>query len=201
MERWQAEFPGSNEFDAILAKDDPGESIADRERLAETLQATAEALRINFPAYTSEVRFTDRVFAFARLFKEDFMFPHAVPANAKQPNTRLLYATATGDRGDFGVFPLNAVRWLTLPQDIAALVTRSSTKNFEAELFHFGRQPRRMAAELYLLAPGRYTHEIREAGGASSTKPVLFSVKGPRTRIAFELPPRRLCVLRVVGDK
>jgi len=192
---------GSGEFDAILAKDDPGESIANRDRLAETLQATAEALRINFPAYTSEVRFTDRVFAFARLFKEDFMFPHAVPANAKQPNTRLLYATATGDRGEFSVFPLNAVRWLTLPQDIAALVTRSSTKSFEAELFHFGRQPRRMAAELYLLAPSRYTCEIRDAGGAPIAEPVPVAVKGPRTRIAFELPPRKLCVFRVVETK
>jgi hypothetical protein len=188
---------GSPAFDAILAKDDPGETIADRDRLAETLLATAEALRINFPACTSEVRFTDRVFAFARLFKEDFMFPHAVPANARQPNTRLLYAAATGDRGEFGIFPLNAVRWLTPPRDIAALVTRASKQGFAAGLFHFGREPRRMSAEFYLLAPGPYTFSVREAVGGEAAAARPFEVSGPRARIAFELPSRRLCELRV----
>ena len=63
--------------------------------LAKALSRTAEALAINFPGRTSEVRWTDRVFAFARMFDTDMMFPAAVPACAKRPDLGLLYATAT----------------------------------------------------------------------------------------------------------
>lgn len=190
---------GSGEFDAVLARDDPAGGMADQSLLADELERTTEALRINFPAYTSEVRFTDRVFAFARLYREDFMFPQAMPANAKQPNLRLLYATATGDRGELGVFPLNAVRWLTPPQDLAALVTHSSRKRFRAELFHFGHALRQMSAELYLLSPGRYSYDFRETAGGqrlAASKPL--SVDGTKTRLAFELPPRTHCQLEIL---
>ncbi|MFB3905066.1 MAG: hypothetical protein ACE15E_16570 [Acidobacteriota bacterium] len=46
-----------------------------------------------------------------------------------------LYSRATGDPGSPLVFPLNAVRWLTPPRQIAALVTHSSHDRFSAELF------------------------------------------------------------------
>jgi hypothetical protein len=69
------------------------------------------------------VRWTDRVFAFARLFGEDVLFPEAKPDVSRRPDLELLYATATGDRGSFLVFPMNAVRWHTEPREVAALVT------------------------------------------------------------------------------
>ena len=51
-------------------------------------------------------------------------------------------------------FPPASVRWLTPPQDIAAMVTSTSRDRFAARLFHFGTDPRVMQAELYLLSPG-----------------------------------------------
>jgi hypothetical protein len=192
---------GSREFDVILRHDYPAvlaSESADRSALVSALRQSAEALRINFEGYTSEVRFTDRVFTFGRLFGTDMMFPEAVPASNKRPNTQLLYTTATGDPGGLRFFPLNAVRWLTPPRDIAALVTRSGTDRLTAELFHFGDKPRPMGAELYLLDQGQYQYEIRDAArGAARTPPVRFSVTGPRTRIAFNLPPRRLVILDI----
>ena len=83
------------------------------------------------------------------------MFPEGRP-EIPSPEPSLLYSTATGDPGEAQYFPLNAVRWMTPPRDIAALVTDSGKDRFSAELFHFGGEKREMAAELYLLEPGKY---------------------------------------------
>jgi hypothetical protein len=122
--------------------------------------------------------------------------------NSRSPNLPLLYATATGDRGQFGIFPLNAVRWLTPPREIAALVTHSGRNRFTAELFHFGPEPRSLSAEFYLLQPGRYTMEIRLSDGEPVVaRPIEFTVAGPRAKVAFELPAKKLCVLRIVPER
>jgi len=195
----------STEFDELLARDHRtfmlSESPDDRTLLVAALQETAEALRINFPGYTSEVRFTDRVTRFPALFGKNMMFSKAVPA-IKRPNTSFLYSTATGDPGDCFYFPLAAVRWLTPPREIAALVTASGTDRFTAELFHFGKAKRPMSAELYLLAPGRYMLQLIEPDRpGSANPPTPLSVTGPRTRISFELPPGKLCMLKVLPEK
>ena len=101
-------------------------------------------------------------------------------------------ATAAGSWS----FPMNAVRWLTEPREIAALVTDRGRDRFSAELFHFGERPRTMAAELYLLTPGRYTLTLADSDGNPLAAPKPFQVDGPRTRIDFELPPGRPCVLQ-----
>lgn len=195
---------GRDEFDELLAYDYNAMTTEDddplRPRLTESLRQTAEALAINFPGRTSEVRWTDRVFAFARLFGDDNLFPEEVPAGNKRPDLTLLYATATGDRGDFQVFPLNAVRWLTEPREIAALVTASGRDRFSAELFHFGTAPRSMGAEFYLLEPGRYTFTLLDDDGRAIAPPTPFVVEGPHTQISFELPSRTKCLLRVAVE-
>jgi len=193
---------GSAEFDKLLAVDYAAlaidESAAPRGALEWELRQTVDALRINFAAYTSEVRYTDRVFTFPRLFGRDMLFAEAVPACSTRPDTRLLYATATGDRGNFEFFPLNAVRWLTPPREIAALVTRSGRDRLTAELFHFGDRPRPMQAEFYLLAPGPYRFTLANAAGRTIRGPQAFTVTGPRTRISLEIPPGELCTLKVL---
>jgi hypothetical protein len=120
---------------------------------------------------------------------------YAKPA-LPRPDPALLYACATGDLGRVDYFPLNAVRWLTPPRDIAALVTSNGTDHLHAELYHFGDQSRDMAAELYLLDDGTYTFLI----GQGSDRVLFrreFGVTGPRTRVAFSLPPKQLCRLRI----
>ena len=192
---------GSDEFDDILARDyqslDVDESDPERASLTGALRQSAEAMRVNFEGFTSEVRFTDRVFAFPRMFREDMMFAERKPQNCQSPSPPLVYAAATGDRGDFGIFPLNAVRWLTPPRNIAALVTRSGRDGLAAELFHFGPEPRPMAAEFYLLKSGRYTMELRLAEGNELVTSTNFTVTGPRATIPFKLPPRKLCKLQI----
>ncbi|MHC4400871.1 MAG: hypothetical protein ACYTG0_14435 [Planctomycetota bacterium] len=190
---------GSGEFDDLLALDRRAfmvSSDGDRAPLVAALETSADALRINFAGYTSEVRYTDRVLRFPALFGADMMFREAIPS-IERPNPGLLYSLATGDPGDCGYFPMAAVRWLTPPRDVAAMVTQTGTRQFSAELFHFGPSKRPMQAELYLLSPGRYTFDLVEEGKHPTGKPAPFSVDGPRTRISFELPPRKLCALKV----
>lgn len=195
---------GSREFDPLLDRDHHAYRIlasgGGRDALVAGLRDSAKALRVNFEGYTSEVRYTDRVLRFPALFGADMMFPHAVPS-IKTPNPSLLYSSATGDPGDCGYFPLGAVRWLTPPREIAALVTATGSDHFAAELFHFGNRKRSMAAELYLLSPGRYEFELLQQGASSTGRPTSFSVVGPSARISFELPPRRLCLLRILQRK
>jgi len=172
----------------------------DRTALVAALRNSAEALRVNFEGYTSEVRYTDRVLRFPALFRGDMMFAKALPS-INTPNPSLLYSAATGDPGDCGYFPLGAVRWLTPPREIAALVTATGRDRFRAELFHFGREERAMSAELYLLSPGRYSFELLQKATDSTVRRELFSVVGRRTRISFTLPARRLCVLRILPQE
>jgi len=104
---------GSKEFDELLRRDYRALSAGgDRSALVRSLRDAARALAVNFPGYTSEVRYTDRVLRFPRLFGKDVMFRRAV-GDFKAPRCDLLYSTVTGDPGGAGYFPLNAVRWPT----------------------------------------------------------------------------------------
>jgi len=215
---------GNTEFDELIAEESlpyvrfrlDGDFVS----LVSSLRNNAEALRVNFEGYTSEVRYTDRVLRFPALFanplgdalrRNDMLSEPVVTIHT--PNPSLLYSTVTGDPGSAGYFPLNPDRWLTPPRNIAALVTESGSKQFTAELFHFGEGKRSMSAEFYLLDPGKYTLTITIKNGGVQ-KPLAtdeFVVQGGspmdsaarrpvdlrRTRVFFELPPRKLCVLQV----
>lgn len=193
---------GNTEFDELLSRelspymryrlhDDPGPLLS-------ALRENAEALRINFEGYTSEVRYTDRVLRFPSLFAGNAILGKPVAA-IHRPDPSLLYSMVTGDPGDALYFPLNAVRWLTPPRDIAVLVTESTANSFSAELFGFGEWHRSMSAELYLLDPGRYklTLKTNDSGKQESAGTYEFSVESRRTRVSFKLPPRKLCELHV----
>ncbi|MBM4018712.1 MAG: hypothetical protein FJ288_10360 [Planctomycetes bacterium] len=190
---------GRPDFDRLLARDYRAwfalQQGADRRALVAALDEAAHALRINFPGYTSEVRYTDRVLSFPTLFGDGYMFQKRV-AGIPRPSTDLLYSTATGDPGRLEGLAMNAVRWLTPPRDIAALVARCGPDDFRAELYHFGESARPMGAELYLLAPGAYAVAVSPDGGPPG-RPAALKVSGRRARVAFELPPRRLCTLTI----
>jgi len=193
----------STEFDPLLAREMSPylryRLAGDSESLTAALKQNANALAVNFPGYTSEVRYTDRVLRFPSLFTSDGILKRAVPS-IRTPNPSLLYSSITGDPGTAGYFPLNAVRWLTPPRDIAALVTQADRDSLTAELFHFGTAERTMAAELYLLHPGRYALTVgaREPQTSEPIPVRTFTVTGPRARVAFSLPAGRLSVVRIV---
>jgi len=193
---------GNTEFDKLLAREISPymrfRLYGDPNSLVSALRENTEALRINFEGYTSEVRYTDRVLRFPSLFADDGILEKPVDG-IHVPDPSLLYSMVTGDPGDAGYFPLNAVRWLTGPRNIAVFVTESSGSRFTAELFSFGREKRSISAEFYLLEPGRYKLTVTAGNGKEQKLPGTdeFVVESRRTRVSFELPPRKLCLLRI----
>lgn len=190
---------GTQEFDELLSLEG-GEFVlrtdaAGRRELVKALQESAGALRVNFPGFTSEVRSTDRVMRFVQFHSQDYQFDDY--KGVTQPKHELLYRMVTGD-ANAPRFPQMAVRWLTPPRDIAALVTRANRTHLEAELFHFGGESRSMAAELRLLAPGRYQWILEDTSGNSLTSPApLLIERGRFTRLEFSLPSQQSCILKI----
>lgn len=197
--KYQA-LTGNREFEALLAREGyPGRTgdPTARDATVSALRDTVEALRVNFEGYTSEVRYTDRVVRFPRLFTDGMMSLPGGASSIKQPNPQLLYTLVTGDLGSPRYFPCAAARWLTPPRDLAVMVTESGRDHITAELFHFGPNPRPMAAELRLLEPGNYDVMMESNEGQLTEGTRSFSIRTSTARIDFELPPRKLCVLRV----
>jgi len=193
---------GDTQFDDLLAGGGSAylafRLTGNREPLAAALASNATAFSFNFPRYTSEVRWTDRVLRFPAVFVGEVKL--AEPRfDVQQPRPELLYSTATGDPGGLGYFQMNAVRWLTRPRGIAALVKHAGPDAFSAEVFHFGDQPREMGAEFYLLQTGRYVLTVRPAaqaeGEPSQTMP--FEVAGARAQVRFTVPAQTLCLVGV----
>jgi hypothetical protein len=193
---------GDTEFDELLAREmSPYMRFrlhGDSGPLLSALKENAEALRINFEGYTSEVRYTDRVLRFPSLFAGNGILGKPV-TTIRSPDPSLLYSMVTGDPGDALYFPLNAVRWLTPPRETAVLVTESTASKFSAELFCFGEQERSMSAEFYLLDPGRYKLTVtnNDSGGQKPAGSYKFSVENRRRRVNFKLPARKLCILHI----
>jgi hypothetical protein len=182
------------QFDDVLRRDGDGYMRylldGDRADLANRLRSVADAFSINHEMYTTEVRWTDRVFRFPAGYLSNFQDP-PLP----QPNTRLIYAAATGDPVTWVGGRMAAVRWRTPPKDIAALVTQSGPTSFAAELYHFGDGDREFDAELMLLTKGWYELTVHADGRELQRSSLV--VEGPRTLAHLKLPARTLCVVNV----
>lgn len=186
---------GDDRFDPLLAGHPSGymklRLTGDNSSMVDRLQSTADALSQNMELYTSLCRAGDRVFAFPYRY---FTLSETL-ADKPSPDIELLYAMTTGDpdMSMYGSFA--AVRWITSPRQIAALVTHADQHTFEAELFHFGDDSRAMDAELYLLEPGTYHWQLiadgEELAGGD------FVHDSAVSSLALTLPPHRLCSLNV----
>ncbi len=188
---------GDSQFDDLLRVDAGGYMKMllgeGKEALIKQLEENAKAFRINKPAYTSEMRWTDRVLTFNGRWGNEgngWDWP--------TPNTDVLYAAATGDPGDPRYFPMNAVRWLIEPRAFAALVKESGAHQFTAKLYNFRQKKRDVPAMLYLLKKGKYELSLTDQKG-KTVRSEQIKVTGPRTRIEIDLPPRNLCILEVTA--
>ncbi|MGC4073810.1 MAG: hypothetical protein QM760_15120 [Nibricoccus sp.] len=190
------QLTGDTAFDEVLRRDGNGyvQFMLDGNRgaLEKELNATALAFAQNKPAFTSEVRFTDRAFRLTPWY-----FNTVVQRPLPVPNTRLLYNTLTGDPTKWFASRLPAVRWLTPPQDLAALVVSTGKAQFAAELYHFGDRDRPMDIELYSLEKGRYTLTIDDIQGGEKKQlqQQIVSVAGSRTRVSIVVPTKRVCLV------
>jgi hypothetical protein len=170
-----------------------------------SLSELAGLLRINFPAYTQEVRYTDRVMRFPVLYQPGWMLEKGVPTLVVEGGVmtmghnglNLLYNTVSGDPGDPLYFPINAVRWRTPPRDFAALVTESTPTQLAARVFHFGAGERTFETELLLLKAGDYQFTLTDLKSGRSLQNGTVTEKSGRRTLALALPPAVEAALQV----
>jgi hypothetical protein len=191
------QMSGSDEFDSLLLADADAyvryRLTGDVDGLTSGLADSQAALGVNRAGYTSEVRFTDRVFKFHSKYVNQY-----ADESIANVDVGLIYQMVTGDFGDPLYLPLNAVRWKTEPQDIAVLVTESGAMGFSAELYHFGEESREMGADLFMLDEDTYNATLTCGDNEVSRSSVNVDEK--RGSVMFTLPPRQLCLLEIVAS-
>lgn len=199
---------GDKRFDELLRRENlpylQFRLAGELKPLEEAFQRLASLLRINFPAYTSEVRYTDRVFRFPILYEPGFMFekgvdsPTTIERGVLSPGLNrlmLLYQTATGDPGDPLYYPLNAVRWKTEPGELAALVAEADRSLFKARVYDFGEVGRELKGELLLLKPGRYELTLIEEPSGKLVSKRWVELSEENRKFAISLPHQTECIL------
>lgn len=186
---------GDQQFDDLIVRIGDAYSRMrfgdDRQSLEDHLHEQSGAFLYNFEAFTSEVKWTDRVFSFHGAYLNDLL-DDPIPSY----DANILFASLTGNVGDALYFPMNAVRWLSPARDFAALVLDAEPTHFRAELFYFGEGSRSLEAELYLLRPGSYQLRLTDETGTLLSKQQMDLSTAP-FRIPIELPPSRLCLFEV----
>lgn len=191
LAKWR-QLTGDGRFDDLLGADAGGYVryllTKSQDQLVKELAATAATLSVNWPMFAEEVRFTDRVLTFPRLW------PRTIATGLTKVDAALLYSTVTGDPGFADHYPLNGARWHTLPEEIAVLVTENRRDRLSAELYHFGSDRRELAVSFLTLDPVRYTWTL-DTGDARTRQTGSISIAAGARRMNFTLPSRTNCRL------
>lgn len=194
LAKWR-QLTGNTQFDDLLLADASGYVrfvlAGDEAALTQALAGTAHTLSVNWPMFTSEVRFTDRVLSFPHTW------PRTLATGLLRVDASLLYSTVTGDLGSVGNFPLNGARWHTLPRDLATVVTINRRDRFAAELFHFGATARDLGVSLLTLDPGNYKWALTSAKGETLAQGEHDIARTGR-KLRFSSPAGVLCRLTLV---
>ncbi|MFT6396191.1 MAG: hypothetical protein ACJAYU_000934 [Bradymonadia bacterium] len=169
----------------------------DTEELLANLARMVETLRYNEAAYTTEVRYTDRI----RKFSPNYANLYAdVPLASLKPD--LLYSMLSGDLGSPLYFSQQAVRWVTSPRDFTAWVVESSSSSFAAELYVFGTEGRQAEAVFCSLEPGNYSWTLECDGVEVEREAFVVGVGAglAADRAELLLPSGVECRLTVESD-
>lgn len=184
---------GDTRFDELLLQTAEGYNhyfmSGKTDRLEEKLHEQQAAFSKNWPAFTSEVTWTDRVFRFAAGY-----YNHMHEEKLFSYDANFLFSMVSGNIGNALYFPVNAVRWLTPAKEIAVWVQKATTNFFQAEIYHFGSIARKLSCELFLLRPDEYQLKILK----SDTEELIYEEQisfQTGNILEFEIPERRGCRL------
>ena len=189
---------GDTQHDALLRADASGyvryRLTGDPAPLESALRRNAEAFRSNWEAYTSEMRWTDRVISFTRNLPE---LPgrtrpaRAVAGNPLQQRDRRSGQSA-GVSLERGALANAAARDRRARHRIQPHVVRRGVVSLRHPAARLGRRVIPVVAR-------RIRTDV-DISGAETGAPLqrrTFRVEGPRVRVSLQLPARRLCVVKV----
>jgi hypothetical protein len=180
---------GDTSYDQIIEKDARGYEryIFDKDagRLTKEMDNQRKSLSLPAEWYTTEVRWTDRLFSSVRYM--NFILNEPLP----NFNAGFLFSCLTGNVGNYQIMPVFGVKWLTEPENIAILTDENSPERFAARLFHFGDAPRKMKVRFLNLRDGKYRWQIR--GGKRNR----ITIDRENREIEFSIPSKELSYLIV----
>ena len=156
------------------------------EHLTQSMDELRKSLALPEEFYTTEVRWTDRLFAFSGKYF-NFILDEPIPSY----DAGFLFSSLTGSIGGFKILPVFGVKWLTPPTEIAILTEINSSRAFEAQLFHFGNKPRTMGAKFFNLENGKY--RLTQTGTHASQ----FELSKMNRTIEITLPVQKLVNIRI----
>lgn len=180
---------GDTTYDSISKKDAKGYERFIFEQYLQQLTSEMDEQRKSFSLpevfYTTEIRWTDRLFSSVRYF--NYIKDEPLPGF----NADFLFSCLTGSVGNYKILPIIGVKWITPPTDIAILTEVNSTKTFQAQLFHFGNNSRIMKVRFLNLQKGNYQWHL--SGG----KMRVFELNSDNHEIEVSIPSQKLCRLIV----
>ncbi|HPF02553.1 MAG TPA: hypothetical protein PLV06_12855 [Bacteroidales bacterium] len=180
---------GDSSFDEIIEKDARGYERyifdKDADRLTKEMDSQRKSLSLPQEWYTTEVRWTDRLFSSVRYF--NFILKEPLPGF----NAGFLFSCLTGNVGNYQIMPVFGVKWLTEPENIAILTEENSPERFAARLYHFGNAPRKMKVRFLNLRDGKYRWQI--SGGKKNR----ITIGRENREIEFSIPSKELSYLIV----
>jgi hypothetical protein len=138
----------------------------DTSALLEGYQRIVQALRVNFPLRTSEVKFTDRI---------------------PMEGVDHLFAAGTGGGGWAKGFPSPAVTWEGTGREVAVLVTEAGRNVVRARLFNCG-PPTTVQARLWQVPEGTYRVRVTHSDNGRTTKESSWRFPERGARYAIPVP-------------
>jgi hypothetical protein len=175
---------GENSYDSLFMKDARGYErfIFDRDyhKLETEMDEQRKAFLLPKDFYTTEVRWTDRLFSFVRYY--NFYLDEPLPGF----NSGFLFSCLTGNVGNYQILPVFGVKWITPSTEIAILTEDNSVNKFQAQLFHFGKRTRKMRVRFLNLQNGTYQWQIFK------NRINVVEISNENREIEFSLPSQKL---------
>jgi hypothetical protein len=141
--------------------------------------------------YTSEVRWTDRVFAF-----NSYHLKYIADQNVSLPDSGLLYSTLTGDPGDPLYFPLNGFQWQGEEGRLAVRVQDHGTDHARIELFLFGEGALQVGMKPFMLRSAMYRVSLTSAQGVVQYTKDVYIEQG-KSLLSLPLKAQQPVVLMI----
>ena len=179
---------GDTEYDDLLEQDADGfahlQLTGKRDKFTAELDHLSDAFRFNKAVYTTEVRHTDRVFAFP-----DYYLAYFYDYSSARRLAGYLYQSVTGDPGHRSYFPLEAVSWESDVGDLASVVMQNRGDFLQMRIFNFSdRASHRMRTKM--LQAGKYSLEVKDPA-TSDVNRSEKSIQGSGSLVEIHLFPGR----------
>jgi hypothetical protein len=179
---------GDTDYDDLLMQDADGfgnlQLTGNPDRFTSELDHLSDAFRFNKAVYTTEVRHTDRVFAFP-----DYYLAYYYDFSSARRLAGLLYQSVTGDPGHRSYFPLEAVSWKSNVGDLASVVLMNRVDFLLIHIFNFTEKNSHVI-RTKMLQTGNYSLEVRDPASSDVHAFEVF-IQGSGSEVELQLFPRR----------